>query len=1146
MGTTRTALESGSASFVYVVAIEGWQTLLHNAESNAAVTTAWSGTDWSSAQGGLFVDLKLDQRINPDEPFGDMGTCTLWVVEPADADTFGTATHRRTSPAETYLSASVDRGATTIPVQSTAAFASSGLIYIGTECISYTSKDATNFLGCTRGMYSPAGVDSSSSFYSTPNRFARDHSVSLDANTVQLQPVVSSTPRTWKGRFVSVYMHRVVSGVPDTKAQAELVYAGTIGDIRDDRETGATVVEVRSLMEWVRSRVLGSNLAEAKAGDGVVLTAGMGFEMWDRSGSTIKESAGDLTVVASGATGPYQIDAGVYSLATLCAALSTWMQQMSADGDLNGSYSIASPVTSPVGLRTKIYWILPGTVGDPGYWLITMPASVASFLGFAQLDSTDAAQNANNVTAKLVTSPGSGHYYDPNTEPLRLSARLGGDIDSRMPVTLTNGTFADQYDFLPESIKPPTRYLGGISYSWGLFVIDDEKPILAAFDPGNPSELVGMRPWIGAPRRAYRADLIEISSSSPPPSIRQMIAFERSAQASLLGMAMATGTYQYNSLLDALPSPMALGIPSEWVGVDFAGEIPNGDVATCVVIERPTKFSELMQSDLGIRWGFLKWQNGTLRFGAWRSPTAVDAVLALGDTSKAEPGGVQASHTTASAQTDEMQKTVVKVQYDRSFAELGSDKYKSSIMFHDRVAADDEGGPAKVHTISLSNTFDEFNQAGAGVEALLSGYLARMPLVSRPAWVLDRSIDPTNFWRLTVGDIVTFSDPHSRDPATGARGIVDRPALITRLMFTPGGEVPTARGKATQNPMGGRMTLFFTDTNPDRTGAIYAPSADVDNTYDTGGYSAGYNSSTKTLRCYADRYSDGDEASDATHFDAGDKVIVIERDPIDPDTPQIWLDTVVSQSGDDITLTTGLTGWDTDKRYVVLFDDWDTVQASQKTHAFQADDATGLIDGTQQPFLYGSGNAETADLNSSTQIELPARRINGDGVGRCVYGDHVLMRLIDNGIDYKSTQRGSVLWHSAVSNLDVTGGNYKLVAYWPVFLGREKLSNEVFRYITCAPWAGSTDGTSTKVRIRLRRTKPTDSTLVNIDPLTDYATAEWTGITSTTPTVLTEATTLTCNVKHPLTGEAWVTVELGYKCTCSGIAYWYEGKRQTA
>ncbi len=56
----------------------------------------------------------------------------------------------------TFIAANASNSATTITVKSTTSsglFAAAGDFWVGAECISYTSKNATQFLGCTRGAY---------------------------------------------------------------------------------------------------------------------------------------------------------------------------------------------------------------------------------------------------------------------------------------------------------------------------------------------------------------------------------------------------------------------------------------------------------------------------------------------------------------------------------------------------------------------------------------------------------------------------------------------------------------------------------------------------------------------------------------------------------------------------------------------------------------------------------------------------------------------------------------------------------------------------------------------------------------------------------------------------------------------------------
>jgi hypothetical protein len=1141
MGTTRDMLEAGSSNYVYVVAIEGYSKLLHSHSSSAAVLTAWAGTDWSAAIGGLTVGLSLSQSLNPDEPFGSMGTCTLMVQAINGDDSFGIATHRRVSSAETYLAETLDRDDTTVTVMSTSLFAASGEIHIGTECIAFAGKDADSFNTCTRGMYSPFGRSGSA-------RFARDHAVRTDANSVNLQPRVTSIPIAWKGRFVGVWAHRVVGGVLDTKAEAELVFAGTLGDVRDDREKARTVVEVRSIMEWVGARVLGDGMLEARIGDGMYLSEGMVFswhETGTSGGSPYDESVADILEVVSGASGVTEIEPGFYSGSEICGFINAWL---AADPNLGGNYSLATPVAGPDGLRTRISYDL--ALDNGSRFSVELPVEVARFFGWSTVNSGGG--EAPGYVQLDVTNMGVGKIYeDPSTEPMRTYAVLSGStLSARVNIEATTGELVDQYDRLPSSIKPSTNLVDGVLHYWGIFVIGDSAPLLAAWDPDEPTQLVGIREWkiggslvgaiIGVVSGAVTTTALQVGASEGSARVRQMYAYELPFSTLVFTMFASTGTSSYNvPFLDLLPKQLSVGMPLDLLGAAFLDEVPGYSETSVLVLDKPTRLSDLIKSDLVFRWAFAVWQRGAIRFRSWRAPSLLDAIADVDDTSKAEPSGVVASHATTTAQTDQWMRTVVKIKFDRSFANPDDDTYKSVVTFYDRASADDQGGAVKIHTYELANTFEEFAATGASTESLLPQYLAKMPLLSRPVWLVERSISPAMFWRLCVGDIVAFSDPYARDPMTGERGISDRAALITHLMLEPSG-------------LGARIRMLITEQDTTRSGVLYAPAANVDYDASPSGFSAGYNDGDKTLRTRAHDYSNAAEDADASHFDAGDVVFIRERDPHDPTNPIQWQRTVDSQSGNDIVLTTTLSSpaWDPTRKYVVLFADYSDTQSAQKAHTFQADDTTGLVETTALPYLYGSGNADTADANEDLPPEIPSTLTHADGAGRCTYGDLQLARLIDNFLDYKAPSRSHFMLMNAVENLDaVTGSGYKLAAYWPVFLNFEMLSNAIFRYITCAVWAYSTDGTETKVRVRLRRTQPTETSLYNISPASDFATAEWTGITSTTPTTLASVTTLTVNVKNTIFagdnfGLAYVTLELGHKAGTRGISQWAVGARQ--
>src|SRR5690606_16540109 len=119
-------------------------------------------------------------------------------------DTFGEFVNKRLSGAETEITSTVDRANFIINVASTEGFADSGEIYIGNECLAYSSKSSTTFSITRRGKYSPMGC-AESGFGG--ERFAGHHRRSKDPNHVQLNPIVSQLPRTWLGKRAALYIH---------------------------------------------------------------------------------------------------------------------------------------------------------------------------------------------------------------------------------------------------------------------------------------------------------------------------------------------------------------------------------------------------------------------------------------------------------------------------------------------------------------------------------------------------------------------------------------------------------------------------------------------------------------------------------------------------------------------------------------------------------------------------------------------------------------------------------------------------------------------------------------------------------------------------------------------------------------------------
>ncbi len=1152
MGTTRTAIDAGSTRLVYVACIEGYNGLLCSGSTTAALT-AWSGEGFTVAIPNLTVDMTHEQGLNPEDPFASSGgTCTLSVL-PDAADTFGIDTAKRTAGAETYLDATLDRNDTTVTVKSTAAFASSGYIHIGTECISYSGKTATTFTDCVRGVFS--GVECYN------GNFTHDHRVGAESNGVNLQPVVSELPRRWIGRWVEVWAHRVVADVLDVKAQAERVFAGRIVEMRDDANTGARVLRVEHVMSTMKDIVIGANMWEGSADNTVYIAEGSTFAMRDEPGSETPRTATPLVVVASGASGPYQMSAGHYTHTQIATVMTTWLTAARAANTLWSHFTVTAPYeVSGAAAAVKEYVCqISWTVTGAPKWTLSMPFAVVEFLGFAS--NSWITDNAYPGNYRYTLSLGSATTAYWGEELPKFSVFANGSAASRFLVTAKTGALVDQYTALPANIRPPSNVINGTTYRWGLFMLGDAKYVVAGWQGDTPSELEWARVVLtkqGEEQDAQPERIALGDQNSNALILRQVFALEGVFFYLLPTLLMSTGTSGFNLSnvgflsinYDAYPT--GAGIPNSIFATNFlydCTKLPGADGLITVMIDRPTKLSELISSDLLMRWAFFVWRDGGLTVDCWKTPSAENATVTLNESNKAEPSGNPSNPRSATTETSQWQRTINKVRYNRDATDPKGDKYRNTLTFYDRVAVDDGGGEGDIGTISLRNVYSEFGGGGQTTEQLLAGHMALLPLISRPANIVRRSIDLRFFLSISVGDTVLFTDSFARDPATGRRGVTDRPALVVRHYCTLGG---SQLGSDSAAVMTGEVDLFFSDQDTDRLSPVYAPTADIDSTYDTGDYDGGYNSVTNTIRVHEHRYSESSEAVDASHFVAGDKVLIIERDPIDATAPTSWERTVGSISSSDITLTAALSSpaWNPDLSYRVTFQEYDTAGTTQRAKAYQADETDGLIIDTAQPYMYGSGTADptyTAEV-AAAEIELVPSVSYGDGFARDTGHESTIGRLANNLLDYKGTERQPMLFNSIVSNFSFSTG-YLLVAYWPIFLGYEIPSSALFRYLSVAPMACSSDGSSVSMKIGLWRYRPNPSTLHNLpspDNLVNpYASATFSGVTSTTMAVLA-AQQMSINIKHPLTGRAWLVMELGYKCRTYGIAKLHEGARTSS
>src|SRR5690606_17000543 len=116
---------------------------------------------------------------------------------------------------------------------------------------------------------------------------------------------------------VGLWVHGYkADGTLQTKAEAQLVFAGRLVEVRDDADLLSTVLVAEHVLTDLREVTLGRDMFEGEVADGIYIPAsGTGgtvkFKFKDYNGSSWR-TANDLVVVSSGASGANQMNQGFY------------------------------------------------------------------------------------------------------------------------------------------------------------------------------------------------------------------------------------------------------------------------------------------------------------------------------------------------------------------------------------------------------------------------------------------------------------------------------------------------------------------------------------------------------------------------------------------------------------------------------------------------------------------------------------------------------------------------------------------------------------------------------------------------------------------------------------------------------------------
>lgn len=1128
--TTQDILRTGRGRLVWAAVVEGYPYILTSHTDPRQIVNAWNnGTtvDWQLALPGLSVSLDRNHVLNPWEPF-DKGSDFQLSVAPEQfplygqvADQFGIDVAKRNAGAETQLTSTLDRAGTTINVKATSTFPTSGDLYVGTECIEATVATSTTFTVTKRGKYSALQTA-----YAT--NYAEHHRVGTDALGVQLEPVVSQYPRNWAGKWVSLYLHWSDGTHVNPLSTALLAYSGRWQSESDDGT--ATTVNVKSVLDGVANATFGRDMWSAKVQAGFWIYAGQTLTLSDNDYNGSWKTANPLTVVASGASGTNQINAGKYTREDLATAINNWLAGEKIAGRIFGYYFLnpaENVVTTGTDIRSVFHWFIPSTAAY-GEWTMTWPWG-SIFGGFASTFTINPEISNAWHPAKSPGQPFADNLFN-----------LGNGFFVNCTIEQAGGHFVDQYALLPASIKAVLPANGG-GLLWGVFMFNEQTLFVGSFVDGT-TEIDNMQTVdtaiVGGLTDVSALHSITLNPGDPLPPIRQIFLMEDAAGSMLKKLAYSTGTTAHNhSVNDVLGYGLGLALPAQLLGTVFDNSVdglPFANSTIMVRIDKPTKFSDLFRGDLVLRRAFPKWKQGGLQFGQWYTPTADLAIKTLDETNKAEPSGNKSPHNSVTTEDTTFTKNTIKVLYNRDFS--ADANYAATLILEDRTAVDDAGGEGATVEIQACNSYGQFQNTGTAIEALWPGFMASASMFTRPTSKVVRSADLTLFEDLSIGDTVLFSDKTARDPATGQRGVLLRPALITRHHVN--------YGRPGVPPVG-EVELFFM---PQDRIASYAPSALVDSSINTGGFSAGYSSAAKQLQTVSHDFSEASETLDAGQFQTNDDVRITEVDPFDPANPLTWTRTVAGVSGNIITLNSTLTSpaWDATKTYQITYDHFGADQTSQKLKSFQSSSVTGQLESLGAPYQYGiqpSPSSFTANTGNE-QAELYAQISYGDGKPRDTGYDRAIIRSHNALIDYRSAKQAPVLSNTVQENTTYnTGNGWQLAYLYPFFVGTERYAQHVLRYLRVAPFFRSDPGFGGTVSLRVTiSVYPTTSSSKNDVAFYSPSTSVTFTTSSTTWGTATEQDVPI--LFRPSDGIVWVHVEVGYHCQTRGLALCKEGKRQ--
>lgn len=1142
-----------SSQISFVLAIEGYEYLIHAGgfADDASVIASWGGSGWTLAHPGLKVRGTIRQKIEPWSETMDVPTLTFEIQSTPD-DRFGKAVWKsrpdyRSRLRSPFKPALDGTGILDVDATIDDSVLSDNALFIGGQRLRVTQATPNTWTVLEAGSFHP--------FHTIGGqRYFRSFDLSDQQGfSAAPPPHASSTPGAWTGRMVALYTHTIKGGRWNSRSQARLEFAGRIVDIADDPKTGSTVLGCEALNSTMRDSVLLKRQWTGHVQRGVRLETGWIFRAVEQNLGAVY-AKNPLTVVASGASGDFQVNAGYHELGDFMALLNTYLASNS--GWVRVSTGGVTPrpadqakwscglATGSGGGRTFQLDVLFAAALTWQARLYCTSSQVFSFLGFdsggdfgwtrgrdferygisRDLFYIGGFASEGDVAEMVAQSPNPPYVVKPFQTPRRWTELVG-----RVDLEKQDGEWLEHTTYLP----PPYDTWATSDENWSLFTMGD-RIYFGRYNGTNIDNVSRSLNFAGYAEAgvidSYRVGKT-VEDDDDRFDISQVVCMVGSFAdlftkiiVSTDGRGMNHPTFDvFSGALGGPAIPWAL-LGQPWLdGIRHLDQAVDHE-AILVFLDRPTRFMDLFLSELLLRFAWLIFKDGTYQLRSPPAPNPLRTDWTLNDENKAGPAGQPDQLIAATAVTTRFLVNVIKVDYNRL---AGSGGYANSLIVRDEVSIG-LNGESQAATISAFNSYSDAAGTGTSVEALAANLIARvLPAFSKPMKTVDRAIAP-NLFGMTPGDTVTLSDAVVRNPVSGERGLVSRGCTCIAVSYSFGHEGGDLFGTA---------TLLFTDE--DRTFPL-APAADIDTdfsgTVDGITFTSGYAATAAggpALKLKSYTYSRPIfELPDLELFAPGDRVRLYEIDPPAPAAPLFWdrqlnagPTTFRSLSNGWLKLTADLVSptYNAAKEYRLTFQRHSEVNDSQQLWTYLADD-DGLIEDEAEANTFGEEGMVPFDRSltpDAVRYRLPPTFIDDDGrpLHPGVLYDHMVN--INNLLSYTCAPQASMIhYQHHATNLDF----YTLTDVFPFFFGLSPTTT-AHRKLMIGPILRTSVAAAT-VRCRVTSSKfpphgPSDQHANFIGPFKQHEFL----LTGTTSDILVNSVELEC-VHGDDSGMTWISVEL--------------------